>query len=283
MIFSQWCKGLSEALEHVETAGGRDVAEALRRASEAAYAAVLEPVEGTLLTVVREAAEAAGSGRPTRAGAGAVLRAGVRAARKAVAQTPALLEVLREAGVVDAGGEGFVTILRGALAAVKVIDEKVNYSAIRVEVEKRTLRGRRGRRPAPPRRRPLSFDIAQKSRSRERAWIWRRRGAAWRLWAIASWLSATPDDEIHIHTNSPGLVSSLHASGASWSTSKSEHGRTEPPMDVCNRPPRRRRIQRPQRLPGKRGPESPHRGVVAVVRGEGLSGDSGGDWGSRLR
>src|SRR5207302_964496 len=84
-----------------------DVAAGLRRAADAAYRAVLRPVEGTILTVVRMAAEAveraAGDGEITLTG---VLERAAAAAHDAVASTPDLLPVLREAGVVDAGGDG---------------------------------------------------------------------------------------------------------------------------------------------------------------------------------
>jgi len=91
--------------------GGGALSRALRRASSAAYAAVRHPVEGTMLTVARRAAEAAeGAGG---ADLGSVLEAALEGGRRGVAETPDLLDVLREAGVVDSGGLGLVVLLEG--------------------------------------------------------------------------------------------------------------------------------------------------------------------------
>jgi DAK2 domain fusion protein YloV len=117
MILSQLVRGAAEALATERgPLDGAALARALRRASEAADAAVRHPVEGTMLTVARraaDAAEAAGSG-----GLEAVLAAALEGGRRAVAQTPDQLEVLREAGVVDAGGLGLVVLLEGVAAGL---------------------------------------------------------------------------------------------------------------------------------------------------------------------
>lgn len=107
VILSQWLAGLSDGLE-----GGWQ--RALRAASDRAYKALSDPVEGTILTVVRGAAGAAKGVRSSNVEK--VLQASLEGAREALATTPELLPVLREAGVVDAGGQGIVLILEGALA-----------------------------------------------------------------------------------------------------------------------------------------------------------------------
>ncbi len=114
MILSQIVRGAAESLAgRGGDLGGAAMARALRRASEAAYAGVRHPVEGTMLTVARRTAEAA----EAAAGAGgdleAVLEAALEGGRDGVAETPDLLEVLREAGVVDSGGMGLVILLEG--------------------------------------------------------------------------------------------------------------------------------------------------------------------------
>jgi dihydroxyacetone kinase-like predicted kinase len=87
------------------------IAEAFSKAASAAYEAVLKPIEGTILTVVRETSE----GAVAAAGAGADLVATLQAARAqgrdALARTPDMLPVLKDAGVVDAGGAGFLLLL----------------------------------------------------------------------------------------------------------------------------------------------------------------------------
>ena len=110
VILSQVLRGMSEVLRDGD-GDGRTFAAALAAASEAAYGAVMRPVEGTILTVVREASQAA----TESAAAGSELCAVVEAARargaEALAHTPELLPVLKTAGVVDAGGAGFVLLL----------------------------------------------------------------------------------------------------------------------------------------------------------------------------
>ncbi len=115
VITSQICRGLAEGLEGKRRFNGLDLAHALGRAAELAYAAVGKPVEGTILTVVREAAAAAKAAAEHDDDIEAVLGATVNAADAAVARTPSLLPVLREAGVVDAGGQGLYRLFQGAL------------------------------------------------------------------------------------------------------------------------------------------------------------------------
>jgi dihydroxyacetone kinase-like predicted kinase len=92
-------------------------AEALAAAADAAYGAVAKPVEGTMLTVAREAAVAAGLAAADGEPLAAVCRAAVTAGREALGRTTQQLEPLRRAGVVDAGGAGLVVIL-GAMESV---------------------------------------------------------------------------------------------------------------------------------------------------------------------
>ena len=120
VILSQIVRGATDVLG--ETNGGtidaQTAARALRGASDAAYRAVRRPVEGTMLSVIRELAEEAearaGDGPPL----GDLLIDLVRRGEDAVARTPEQLQVLRDAGVVDAGGAGLLEIVRGVAAAV---------------------------------------------------------------------------------------------------------------------------------------------------------------------
>lgn len=120
VILSQIWHGFAKSLDTKETMDGNDLARALLQASETAYKALGNPVEGTMLTVIREAASAAQKHAASSDGDPiSVLEAAVDAAQKAVANTPNLLAVLREAGVVDAGGQGLYTLLEGALLYLK--------------------------------------------------------------------------------------------------------------------------------------------------------------------
>ncbi|WP_135257051.1 DAK2 domain-containing protein [Thermus caldilimi] len=108
VILSQILKGFSEALRKREVLDAPGLAEALRLGAETGYKAVMKPVEGTILTVARAAAEGARGGSLE-----AVLESALEAAREALARTPELLPVLKQAGVVDAGGAGYVRFLEG--------------------------------------------------------------------------------------------------------------------------------------------------------------------------
>src|SRR6187399_3104723 len=109
------------ALDEAEgTAGqkrfnGLDLAHALSLGAKTAYGAVAKPVEGTILTVIRESAAAAVAAAEADADLEGVLTATVDGAEKSVARTPSLLAILREAGVVDSGGQGLYRLFQGAL------------------------------------------------------------------------------------------------------------------------------------------------------------------------
>ena len=118
VILSQILRGLSATLKGAGEHGAVKVAEALKAASVAAYDSVLKPIEGTILTVVREAADAAVRAASDGATLAAMLRVARAAGRESLANTPELLPVLKEAGVVDAGGAGFLLLLDSALHVV---------------------------------------------------------------------------------------------------------------------------------------------------------------------
>jgi len=128
VILSQIWRGLAQGLAEKESFNGGDLAGALTQASTMAYRGLSNPVEGTILTVIREAAataqEQASSGGDDLK---SVLEATVDAASESVAKTPTLLPVLREAGVVDAGGQGLYTILEGILRYLRGEGEQMQF------------------------------------------------------------------------------------------------------------------------------------------------------------
>ena len=117
VIFSQFMKGLASGLTDCERADGAAFAGALRAAADAGYQAVGNPVEGTMLSVMRAAAEAVHPPDDTSDVAD-VLRTAYEAAERALAYTPEQLPVLKQAGVVDAGGQGVVAFLAGMVSFV---------------------------------------------------------------------------------------------------------------------------------------------------------------------
>ncbi len=113
VIFSQILRGLAQGLDKKQTFSALDLALALDEAQRLAYRAVIKPVEGTILTVVRETAEAAMASAKRGDDLVMLMQESIIAARQSVARTPDLLPTLKQAGVVDAGGQGFCTILEG--------------------------------------------------------------------------------------------------------------------------------------------------------------------------
>ncbi|MGI9120805.1 MAG: DAK2 domain-containing protein [Acidimicrobiales bacterium] len=120
VILSQILRGMTATFSAAEAVDGPALAQALAAAADGAYQAVGRPVEGTILTVVREAAEAAGDASEAEATRPLVevLEAARRQGGQALERTPEMLDVLRRAGVVDAGGAGFLLLLDAALFVV---------------------------------------------------------------------------------------------------------------------------------------------------------------------
>ena len=128
VILSQFFRGLAKGLDEKDSITGTDWAMALDEASRAAYKGLSQPVEGTMLTVIKDAskaAEEAAQAEPDNLTK--VTEAAVEAARNSVARTPLLLDLLREAGVVDAGGQGVYVLLEGALRYLEGKVEEMKY------------------------------------------------------------------------------------------------------------------------------------------------------------
>jgi uncharacterized protein len=113
VIFSQIMRGLSKGLETKEKFSAIDFAQALHHASETAYKSLAEPVEGTILTVIREAAERALQQARLGGSLKQTIIAATSQARDTVTRTPEMLPTLKEAGVVDAGGKGLFYVFLG--------------------------------------------------------------------------------------------------------------------------------------------------------------------------
>jgi DAK2 domain fusion protein YloV len=113
VILSQIWRGFADGLGGKDRITARDFAEGLSAATATAYRAVLKPVEGTILTVVREMGEGAVEAAAKLNSYKYVLAETTKAARASVARTPTLLDKLRDAGVVDAGGEGIYVLIDG--------------------------------------------------------------------------------------------------------------------------------------------------------------------------
>jgi len=115
VIFSQIMRGIARVMGDKATFSARDFAQALAEASALAYKGISRPVEGTMLTVMKDAAQAGQKAVGQNGTLVGVVEAASAAARDSVARTPSLLPVLAQAGVVDAGGQGLYVILEGTL------------------------------------------------------------------------------------------------------------------------------------------------------------------------
>lgn len=114
VILSQLCRGVYKSLSELSQADAKQMAAAAKCGVDTAYKAVMRPTEGTILTVARQGANAAVKAAETTDDICEVFTAMLNAARTALENTPNQLPVLKEAGVVDAGGAGLVKILEGA-------------------------------------------------------------------------------------------------------------------------------------------------------------------------
>ena len=119
VILSQFFRGFAEGLKGKDVANIKDLAFAFKKASDVTYKAVMKPTEGTILTVGRELSDFAIKNAAKAKDMGSFYESVIKAAEKSLDNTPNLLPVLKEQGVVDAGGKGLVVILQGALKAAK--------------------------------------------------------------------------------------------------------------------------------------------------------------------
>ena len=242
VIFSQIVRGTAEVLGEAEVLDGAALARALRSASDAAYRAVRRPVEGTMLSVTRELAEEA-EARASSAPADVLLEL-VRRGEEAVARTPEQLDVLREAGVVDAGGAGLLEIVRGLAAAAtgRPVPE------------------------APPSLEAVGVDAIHQELSRYRyCTVFLVEGEALDQEALEAELDRLGDSllvvgdstalKVHVHTDDPGAALSL---GTAVGTIER--------VEIANM--HEQTHQREERLL-EAVADRAHSGVVAVVAGDG--------------
>ena len=122
VILSQWFQGLAEGLANCTVVNSQNLCKATVAASRSSYSAVGSPVEGTMLTIFKVFSEAINKAESKAANLADLWEAGYQAANLALAETPNQLAILKEAGVVDAGGQGFICMLLGAQAYLSKTD-----------------------------------------------------------------------------------------------------------------------------------------------------------------
>ncbi|HEX3267227.1 MAG TPA: DAK2 domain-containing protein [Gaiellaceae bacterium] len=244
VILSQIVRGAAEVLGAVGTTDSATVARAFRGASDEAYRAVRKPVEGTMLTVIRELAAAAEEAAGSDLAPAELLLLLVERGEEAVARTPDQLAVLREAGVVDAGGVGLVELVRGLAA---------------------TASGRP--QTAPPERQEPTLDAVHLEPSRYRyCTTFVVEGEQLDVVALEAEVETLGDSllvvgdsdalKIHVHTDDPGAALSIGTRAG-----------TIEAVEIADM--HRQTEQREQRLLAALPGGASRSGVVAVVAGEG--------------
>ncbi|KPU28392.1 dihydroxyacetone kinase [Caloranaerobacter sp. TR13] len=135
VILSQLFRGFAKGLKDVEKIDVEILAKAFKSASDTAYKAVMKPIEGTILTVARECAERALEIAKKERDIKKFLEEVIKHGEITLKKTPEMLPVLKQAGVVDAGGKGLIYILLGALDVVSTGDSTLLEDDIYIEIE----------------------------------------------------------------------------------------------------------------------------------------------------
>ena len=255
VILSLLFRGISRRLKGVEECDGKTWAEALQAGVDAAYKAVMKPAEGTILTVSRLAAAAAVAAAEQENDVQSVQEVAIEAAKEALANTVNQNPVLKKAGVVDAGGKGWVYVMEAMLSALRGEDIEVPEGM--EEVREQAVFG----------------DISDEEItvtycteciiSREKD----KDPTALRdfLDGIGDSLVLVDDEEIikvHVHTNDPGKALHEAIDYGSFVTVKIENMRLQHTEKVLDEADKKPQIAEPEKTFG----------VVSVCAGEGLSG-----------
>ncbi|WP_041219961.1 DAK2 domain-containing protein [Desulfitobacterium dichloroeliminans] len=141
VILSQLLRGIAKGLEGHKEANGLQVAQALQVGVDTAYKAVMKPVEGTILTVAREVAKGAQNSAKHGAPPLQILKDAYVRGQLTLEKTPDMLPVLKQAGVVDAGGQGFLIILSGWIAALEGQEFEEEVVLATPQAESQMIRG----------------------------------------------------------------------------------------------------------------------------------------------
>ena len=276
VILSLLFRGFSKALKGVEACTGEQLAMALRGGVEAAYKAVMKPTEGTILTVARVSADTAMETADSGADCEAVLEATVRSAAEALAQTVNQNPVLQKAGVVDAGGKGWLYVLEAMLSV---------HRGVEIEAPEA------GEQPQEVREQAdfTEFDTGEITFAFDTVYIMRKAHEDIDLSPLRAYLDTIgdsivigEDDEsfkVHVHTNIPGEALTESQKYGTLELAKIENMQMQHDDLAAGRAARStddlEKIE--QELEAKETVAAPekHFGMVAVCAGKGLAGAAG--------
>ena len=263
VILSLLFRGFSKALKGLEETDGVGLASAINAGVEAAYKAVMKPAEGTILTVSRLSGAAAAEFAAENPDLDATLVRAIEAAKEALAETVNQNPVLKKAGVVDAGGMGFVTILEGMLSSLRgqdieppaegetkagadfaaLTDEDITFTFDTVFIVRKTTD------------KPIEAFRAYLS-------------------SIGDSLVIGEDDDafkVHVHTDIPGAALTEAQKYGTLELAKIENMRTQyEDMAAGRKPQSTDDLEEPEEEPAVAAPEKKY-GVVSVCAGAGLA------------
>ena len=263
VILSLLFRGFSKSLKGQEETDGVGLAAAINAGVDAAYKAVMKPAEGTILTVSRLSGAAAAEYAQEDANLEATLVCAIDAAKSALAETVNQNPVLKKAGVVDAGGMGFVTILEGMLSSLRGQD-------IEPPAEGETKAGA-DFAALTDEDITFTFDTVFIVRKTTGASIEPFRAY---LSTIGDSLVIGEDDDafkVHVHTDIPGEALSEAQKYGTLELAKIENMRTQyEDMAAGRKPQSTDDLEDPEEMPAVAAPEKQY-GVVSVCAGAGLS------------
>ena len=271
VILSLLFRGISKRFKGLETAGTVEFAGALNDGVDAAYKAVMKPAEGTILTVSRMASKAAEDAAALGADLEGVFICAIKAARMALADTVNLNPVLKKAGVVDAGGKGYLVILEAMLASLKGEVFSAAESGAPLPEEKDNVFA--------------AIDTEEITFAYDTVYIVRKTDPEVSLDALRDYLGSIGDSlvisegdeefKVHVHTNIPGAALTESQKYGTLELAKIENMRTQHEDVAAGRKARVADDAETVDVAGKDGadeiaaPEKEY-GAVAVCAGKGM-------------
>lgn len=272
VILSQLLRGFTKEITQVEQIDAEVLTRAFERAVESAYKAVMKPKEGTILTVARGGADKALELNGRTDNLAEFMNKVIMHMRDVLDQTPEMLPVLKEAGVVDSGGEGLLTILEGAYAAL--IGKEVNYQ---IEPTASPARPAAGADADVVADADIQFGYCTEfiimlekkfEDSDEKAF-------KEYLESIGDSIVCVADEDIvkiHVHTNDPGLAIQKALTYGSLTRMKIDNMREEHNERVIQNAQKLAEEQKAQeKIPAAKSEERKENGFISVSAGAGLS------------
>ena len=265
VILSQLLRGFTKAIKYEKEITTEIIVEAFQKAVATAYKAVMKPKEGTILTVAKGCAEKAAELAAEGADMETILEGALACAEEVLAQTPEMLPVLKEAGVVDSGGQGLIQVLKGAFDAY--LGKEINYTI--ESGEKSSGTGAQASAEAPA---EIKFGYCTEFIIMTKKPMDEAEELAFKafLESIGDSIVVVADDDIvkvHVHTNDPGVAITKALTYGELSRMKIDNMREEHQEKLI-----KDASKRAQEEAKAAKPAMPHKevGFISVSIGEGI-------------